>query len=154
MATSPQLATGSVTLLIGTRKGAFILGGDPTRRTWKLSAPMFLGHIVHHVVLDPRDRRTILMAARTGHLGPTVFRSTDFGKTWKEAKISCGMVVCVRRGVLHEPFGNRGTDTESHGHTLGEPNPRGEAPHHPGCDPIPAWQQNHLSHRCQNGLGT
>ncbi len=85
-ATSPQPATGSVALLIGTRKGAFILRDDRTRRTWKLSAPMFLGHIVHHLVLDPRDRRTILMAARTGHLGPTVFRSTDFGKTWKEAK--------------------------------------------------------------------
>jgi len=85
-ATSPQLATGAVALLVGTRKGAFILRSDSTRRTWKLSAPMFLGHIVHHVVLDPRDRRTILMAARTGHLGPTVFRSTDFGKTWKEAK--------------------------------------------------------------------
>ena len=85
-ATSPQLTTGPVALLIGTRKGAFILRGDRTRRTWKLSAPIFLGHIVHHVVLDPRDRRTMLMAARTGHLGPTVFRSTDFGKTWKEAK--------------------------------------------------------------------
>jgi len=85
-ATSPQLTTGSVALLIGTRKGAFVLRGDRTRRTWKLSAPMFLGHIVHHVVLDPRDRRTMLMAARTGHLGPTVFRSTDLGKTWKEAK--------------------------------------------------------------------
>ncbi len=84
-ATSPQPATGSVALLIGTRKGAFIFRGDRTRRTWKLSAPIFLGHIVHHLVLDPRDRRTILMAARTGHLGPTVFRSTDFGKTWKEA---------------------------------------------------------------------
>jgi len=84
-ATSPQLATGPVALLIGTRKGAFILRGNRTRRTWKLSAPMFLGHIVHHVVLDPRDRRTMLMATRTGHLGPTVFRSTDFGKTWKEA---------------------------------------------------------------------
>ena len=47
--TSPQVVTGSVALLIGTRKGAFILRGDPTRRTWKLSAPMFLGHIVHHV---------------------------------------------------------------------------------------------------------
>ncbi len=84
-ATSPQPTTGSVSLLIGTRKGAFILRGDRTRRTWKLSAPMFLGHIVHHLVLDPRDRRTILMAARTGHLGPTIFRSTDFGKIWKEA---------------------------------------------------------------------
>jgi hypothetical protein len=79
-------AKGPVTLLIGTRKGAFILRGDRSRRTWKLSAPIFLGHIVHHVVLDPRDRRTLLMACRTGHLGPTVFRSTDFGKTWKEAE--------------------------------------------------------------------
>lgn len=85
-AISPQPATGSVALLIGTRKGAFVLRGDRTRRTWKLSAPLFLGHIVHHLVLDPRDRRTMLMAARTGHLGPTVFRSIDLGKTWKEAK--------------------------------------------------------------------
>ncbi len=82
----PQTATGKVALLIGTRKGAFILRGDRTRRTWKLSAPMFLGHIINHMVLDPRDRRTMLMAARTGHMGPTIFRSTDLGKTWKEAR--------------------------------------------------------------------
>ena len=36
-------------------------------------------------MLDPRDGKTLLAAARTGHLGPTVFRSTDNGKTWKEA---------------------------------------------------------------------
>jgi hypothetical protein len=36
-------------------------------------------------MLDPRDRRTMLLAARTGHLGPTVYRSTDAGKNWKEA---------------------------------------------------------------------
>ncbi len=79
-------ASGPVTLLIGTRKGAFLLRGDRARQTWKLSAPMFLGHIVHHVVPDPRDRRTILMAASTGHLGPTIFRSTDAGKAWKEVQ--------------------------------------------------------------------
>jgi len=78
-------ATGPIALLIGTRKGAFILRGDRARRTWKLSPPLFLGQIVHHAILDPRDRRTMLVAARTGHLGPTVFRSTDLGKTWKEA---------------------------------------------------------------------
>src|SRR2546422_5749815 len=84
--TTLKSATGPVALPVGTRKGAFIVRGDRSRRTWKLSAPMFLGHIVHHLVLDPRDGRTLLAAARTGHLGPTVFRSTDFGKTWKEAQ--------------------------------------------------------------------
>ena len=80
-------ASGAVTLLIGTRKGAFILRSDRFRRRWKQSEPIFLGHIVHHLVRDPRERRTLLAAARTGHLGPTVFRSTDFGKTWTEAKV-------------------------------------------------------------------
>ncbi len=78
-------ATGPVALLVATRKGAFVLKADRARRAWNLSEPIFLGQIVHHLVLDPRDRRTMLMAARTGHLGPTVFRSADGGRTWKEA---------------------------------------------------------------------
>jgi photosystem II stability/assembly factor-like uncharacterized protein len=41
--------------------------------------------MIFHLVLDPRDGRTLLAAARTGHLGPTIFRSTDGGKRWKEA---------------------------------------------------------------------
>ncbi len=83
---APKPASGPVALLIGTRKGGFILRGDKTRQSWKISGPILLGNIVHHLVMDPRDRRTILMAARTGHLGPTVFRSTDLGKTWQEAQ--------------------------------------------------------------------
>ena len=85
MKSSTGAENGAVTLLVGTRKGAFTLKSDRTRRTWKVSAPIFLGNIIHHVVCDPRDRRTILMAASTGHLGPTIFRSTDAGKTWKES---------------------------------------------------------------------
>ena len=73
------------TLLIATRKGLWTLAGDAARRAWKLTGPHFLGHIVHHAIADPRDARTILAAARTGHLGPTIFRSTDRGRTWKEA---------------------------------------------------------------------
>jgi photosystem II stability/assembly factor-like uncharacterized protein len=75
-----------LSLLVGTRKGAFVLQAASGRRTWKLAGPHFLGHVISHVVLDPRDRRTLLAAARTGHLGPTVFRSRDFGKSWQEAK--------------------------------------------------------------------
>lgn len=76
---------GKVLLLVATRKGAFVLRADAGRTRFRLEGPHFLGHIVHHARLDPRDRRTILAAARTGHLGPTVFRSTDFGRTWQEA---------------------------------------------------------------------
>jgi photosystem II stability/assembly factor-like uncharacterized protein len=78
-------ASGTVALLVATRKGLFVVRGDRSRRQWKIGAPHFLGHVVHHALLDPRDRRTLLAAARTGHLGPTVFRSTDLGRTWKEA---------------------------------------------------------------------
>jgi photosystem II stability/assembly factor-like uncharacterized protein len=72
-------------LWIATRKGAFSLRPDAQRRSWTVSRPQFLGHIIHHIVQDPRAPKTLLMAAKTGHLGPTVFRSADRGKTWTEA---------------------------------------------------------------------
>ncbi|MCL4747981.1 MAG: glycoside hydrolase, partial [Burkholderiaceae bacterium] len=72
-------------LLVGTRKGAWLFRSDAARRAWRVDGPHFLGHVVNHLVLDPRDGRTLLAAAKTGHLGPTVFRSTDFGATWSEA---------------------------------------------------------------------
>ena len=78
----------AVALLVATRKGAFILRSDDSRRKWATTGPLFFGHTVFHLVLDPHPqgkKRTLLAAARTGHLGPTIFRSTDFGKTWKEA---------------------------------------------------------------------
>src|SRR5512144_2716150 len=72
-------------LLVATRKGAWLFHGDGARRTWAVDGPHFLGHVVNHAVLDPRDGRTLLAAAKTGHLGPTVSRSTDLGRHWKEA---------------------------------------------------------------------
>ena len=72
-------------LFIATRKGAWLLHGDAARQRWRLDGPHFLGQIINHLVLDPRDGRTLLAAASTGHLGPTVFRSTDLGATWQEA---------------------------------------------------------------------
>jgi photosystem II stability/assembly factor-like uncharacterized protein len=72
-------------VLVATRKGAWLFHGDSTHKTWKIDGPHFLGHIINHLVLDPRDGRTLLAAAKTGHLGPTLFRSTDLGRSWKEA---------------------------------------------------------------------
>ncbi len=86
MAQSKAASARRVTLLVATRKGLWQLHADPARRAWRITGPQFLGHIVHHCVADPRNPATILAAARTGHLGPTVFRSTDRGRTWHEAK--------------------------------------------------------------------
>jgi len=72
-------------LMVATRKGAWLYHGDATRQTWRVDGPHFLGHTVSHLRLDPRDGRTLLAAARTGHLGPTILRSTDEGRSWKEA---------------------------------------------------------------------
>ena len=73
-------------VFVGTRKGAWIFRSKD-RGDWSVEGPLHLGQIVNHLVLDPRDGRTLMMAAKTGHLGPTIFRSTDGGRTFKEAKV-------------------------------------------------------------------
>jgi hypothetical protein len=54
------------TIWVGTRKGLFALRSDARRRSWTLSGPQFLGHVMHHVVQDPREPKTALLAAKTG----------------------------------------------------------------------------------------
>ena len=83
--TAAQAAARRVVLLVATRKGAWLYHGDPERGTWRTDGPHFLGHIISQLRLDPRDGRTLLAAAKTGHLGPTIFRSTDLGHHWTEA---------------------------------------------------------------------
>jgi hypothetical protein len=93
------IAVATVTLWIGTRKGAFALRSDERRRSWNLSSPQFLGHTIHHIVQDPRDPKSLLMAAKTGHLGPTVYRSVDRGRKWREAATP----PAFRKAVNSEP---------------------------------------------------
>jgi hypothetical protein len=73
-------------VLVGTRKGLFVLSSTDNRRSWSIEGPHFLGQIVNHALVDPRDGRTIVAAVRAGHLGPTVYRSSDLGASWQEAK--------------------------------------------------------------------
>jgi hypothetical protein len=67
-------------LLIGTRKGLWVLRSED-RAAWAVDEPHFFGQIIQHAV--ERDG-TVLVASSTGHLGPTVFRSTDDGASWSE----------------------------------------------------------------------
>jgi hypothetical protein len=83
--TQPVVPAGANTWILGTRKGAWALRRHDGRYSL-LEEPWFFGAQVHHVLQDPRGGGTMLAAARTGHLGPTVYRSTDSGRTWKEAE--------------------------------------------------------------------
>ncbi|HYE77862.1 MAG TPA: sialidase family protein, partial [bacterium] len=82
----PRTTDGPVTLLISTAKGLFCAKSDRARESWRFTGPTMLGAEINHTVADPRGKSgSWLMGASTGHLGPTVFRSTDKGKTWQEA---------------------------------------------------------------------
>lgn len=72
-------------ILIGTRKGAWILQQAPGQHSWQLQGPLHLGTVVSHYVADPRRPSYQLMSVGSGHLGPSVFISADGGATWREA---------------------------------------------------------------------
>jgi hypothetical protein len=86
MAAKAKRSAGEIVLCVGTVKGGFLLADGGGRKRWKLEGPFQFGSQVHDFRLDPRDGRTLLLTSTGGHLGPTIFRSTDRGKTWKEAK--------------------------------------------------------------------
>ena len=96
-------------LCIGTIKGAFLLRSTDGRRSWKLSGPFFLGSRVHDLRVDPRDGKTMLLCAAGGHLGPTIYRSTNRGRSWQEATTPPRFASFSRSGMKPGPqTGSRG----------------------------------------------
>jgi photosystem II stability/assembly factor-like uncharacterized protein len=72
-------------LLVGTRKGLFLLRGDDARRDWELEGPLLTGWSVFHAMQDPRDG-DLYVAGNNFVYGGTVQRSTDLGKTWERSE--------------------------------------------------------------------
>ncbi|MDO8485865.1 MAG: hypothetical protein Q7S35_13065 [Candidatus Limnocylindrales bacterium] len=70
-----------VLLLVGTKKGAFILESDGNRRHWSLRGPMCEGWPIHDLILDTGSR-AILAAGGSPWYGEAVWRSNDLGETW------------------------------------------------------------------------
>ena len=71
-------------LLIGTRKGCFLMESDDDRRKWKLRGPFCEGWPVYHAVYDGSSG-AIYAAAASEWLGSTVWRSPDLGETWTQS---------------------------------------------------------------------
>ncbi|MFN2470382.1 MAG: WD40/YVTN/BNR-like repeat-containing protein [Gaiellaceae bacterium] len=75
----------AVVILVGTRKGLFLLRGDDARRQWTLEEPTLSGWEVFHAMQDPRDG-TLYAATNSWAYGPTVHRSEDAGQSWMRAE--------------------------------------------------------------------
>jgi hypothetical protein len=73
---------GGVRVLVGTRKGAFILTSDVGRRDWRVDGPHFAGWEVYHVAGSPADPDRIWAAPSGGWFGQVIQRSDDGGRTW------------------------------------------------------------------------
>ena len=104
MTQSSQPKRGDVLVLVGTRKGGFILSSGPARKQWSVTEPHFSGSEpvtfdspsgavsssgpagdIFHMAFDPRDGGTIFAAISSFIWGPEIHRSRDYGKTWQSS---------------------------------------------------------------------
>jgi photosystem II stability/assembly factor-like uncharacterized protein len=73
-----------VRVLVGTRKGAFILTADGTRAKWEVSGPHFAGWEIYHLKGSPADPNRLFASQTSGWFGQVIQRSDDGGKTWHQ----------------------------------------------------------------------
>jgi photosystem II stability/assembly factor-like uncharacterized protein len=72
-----------VRVLVGTRKGAFVLTSDGQRRHWEISGPHFGGWEIYHITGSPADPARLYASQSTGWFGQLIQRSDDGGRTWQ-----------------------------------------------------------------------
>lgn len=71
-----------VRVLVGTRKGAFVLTADGARKDWEVSGPLFPGWEMYHVTGSPADPERLYASQTGGWFGQQIQRSDDGGRTW------------------------------------------------------------------------
>jgi len=72
----------SIRLLVGTRKGAFLLTSDGKLQSWQVDGPHFAGWEIYHLKGSPVDPNRIYASQTSGWFGQIIQRSDDGGKTW------------------------------------------------------------------------
>jgi len=80
----------SVRVLVGTKKGAFILTSDGKREKWDVSGPHFAGWEMYHLKGSPADPNRIYASQTSGWFGQIIQRSDDGGKTWHQPGTPAG----------------------------------------------------------------
>jgi photosystem II stability/assembly factor-like uncharacterized protein len=79
-----------VRVLVGTRKGAFILTSDAKRQKWDVSGPHFAGWEVYHMKGSPIDPDRIYVSQSSGWFGQIIQRSDDGGRSWHQPGTPAG----------------------------------------------------------------
>jgi hypothetical protein len=102
----------NVLVLVGTRKGAFVMESGAERKSWKVRGPYLEGQNVMHMAFDPRSR-TLFAAVGDPWFGSRVYCSGDLGNTWNEPQagptfpaetgLTLGKVWHVEPGRPEEP---------------------------------------------------
>ncbi|MGE3539636.1 MAG: WD40/YVTN/BNR-like repeat-containing protein [Candidatus Tectimicrobiota bacterium] len=73
----------TVRVLVGTRKGAFVLSADGRRTQWEVSGPHFGGWEVYHLTASPVEPQRLYASQSSGWFGQQIQRSSDGGRTWE-----------------------------------------------------------------------
>ena len=73
-----------VRVLVGTRKGAFVLNSDGKRERWEVSGPLFAGWETYHMKGSPANPNRLYASQTSGWFGQIIQRSDDGGKTWTQ----------------------------------------------------------------------
>ena len=71
-----------VRVLVGTRKGAFILTSDEHRENWQVNGPFFAGWEIYHIKGSPADPNRLYASQSSSWFGQVIHRSDDGGQTW------------------------------------------------------------------------
>jgi photosystem II stability/assembly factor-like uncharacterized protein len=74
----------SVRLLVGTKKGAFVLTSDGGRKKWDVQEPLFAGWEIYHLKGAPGDPKRVYASQTSGWFGQVIQRSDDGGKNWEK----------------------------------------------------------------------
>jgi photosystem II stability/assembly factor-like uncharacterized protein len=74
----------AIRILVGTKKGAFILSADGKRAKWSVTGPFFAGWEIYHLKGSPVDPNRIFASQTSSWFGQIIQRSSDGGKTWEQ----------------------------------------------------------------------
>ena len=89
----------AVRVLVGTKKGAFILTSDGMRSNWDVSGPFFAGWEIYHMKGSPVDPNRIYASQSSGWFGQIIQRSDDGGKTWFQPGFKPGESTTTPEGM-------------------------------------------------------